>query len=144
MIKLKQMRWFISGCSWMCGTNLSAVYQQLLWWSLGWRCWQLWQKNKRRRRRRWRWRRHQELRQGAAGLSSVAACAPAGGSVGVPLWAGSEHWQRTTGTAAEGESETSAGRLRRRACHCQKTTARSRAAQGWWGRGEGVVGQDWA
>lgn len=83
-------------------------------------------------------------RRGAAGLSSVAACAPADGSVGVPLWVGSGHWQRTTGTAVEGESETSVDHLRRHACHCQKTKARSRAARGWWGRGEGVAGQDWA
>lgn len=56
-----------------------------------------------------------------AGLSSVAACAPAGGSAGAPLWADSEHWQRTTGTAAaEGESESGAGYWRRRTCHCQK------------------------
>lgn len=78
-----------------------------------------------------------------AGLSSVAACAPAGGSAGAPLWVGSERWQRTTGTAAEGDSESSVGHLRRRACHCQKTRSRSRAARGWWGRGERVVGQEW-
>ena len=61
-----------------------------------------------------------------AGLSSVAACAPAGGSGVAPLWAGSEHWQRTTGTAAEGGSESGAGYWRRRACHCQKKKKKRR------------------
>lgn len=76
-----------------------------------------------------------------AGLSSAAACAPAGGSVGAPLWVGSGHWQRTTGTAAEGESELRVGYWEECACHCPMKRRRKGAAWSWRGGG-GVVGRD--